>query len=99
MILLGQLGIATDFQQRGLGGFLLKNALERSLGVAQEIGGVAIITDPYDADAQSFYAKYAFEVLHEEPFMRMILPLRTLARAAVADKGKESPVKQRDGGP
>jgi GNAT superfamily N-acetyltransferase len=83
MILLGQLGIATAFQKKGLGGFLLKDALRRSLAIAQEIGGVAIIADPYDDIARSFYAKHDFQVLHEQPFVRMLLPMRTLAKAHV----------------
>jgi hypothetical protein len=98
MILLGQLGIAIDFQRRGLGGYLLKDALKRSLSVAQEIGGVAIVTDPYDADAQSFYAKYGFEILHEQPFMRLMLPLRTLARASVAGKTGSAATAHEDEG-
>ena len=55
--------------------------LIRSLSVAAEISGVAIVTDPYNRDAQSFYAKFGFKTLHEEPFVRMILPMRTLALA------------------
>lgn len=86
-ILLGQLGIAADFQNRGLGRVLLKDALVRSLGVAQEIGAVAIVTDPYDERAQAFYEKYDFKVIHEQPFLRMMLPMRTLARAMAASIG------------
>jgi GNAT superfamily N-acetyltransferase len=84
MILLGQLGVATNFQHRGLGGFLLKDALTRSVSIAQEVGAVAILTDPYDDSARDFYAKYGFEILHEQPFRRMMLPMRTLARAMAA---------------
>lgn len=83
MILLGQLGVATDYQNKKLGKYLLRNALSRSLAVAQQIGGVAVITDPYDAKARSFYAKFGFEVLHEDPFVRMLLPMRTLAKAQI----------------
>ncbi len=81
MILLAQLGIATHFQGKGLGKLLLKDVLIRSLSVAAEISGVAIVTDPYNRDAQSFYAKFGFKTLHEEPFVRMILPMRTIALA------------------
>lgn len=81
VILLGQLGIATHFKGKGLGKFLLRNALGRSFAVANEIGGVAIITDPSDEEARGFYAKFDFQILHEEPFLRMLLPMRTLAKA------------------
>ena len=91
MILLGQLGIATEYHSRGPGAFLLKDALSRSLSVAQEIGGVAIITDPYDADARRFYAKLGFEILHEQPFLRMLLPMRTLARSITIPERIDQP--------
>jgi predicted GNAT family N-acyltransferase len=39
MILLGRLAVATQCQAKGLGAFLLKNALEHSLGVAQKNPG------------------------------------------------------------
>lgn len=95
MILLGQLGIATDFQAKGLGAMLLKDALNRALRVAQEVGGVAVITDPYDERAQAFYAKYGFEVLHTEPFVRMILPMRTLAQSIVKAKAESLITKRK----
>ncbi len=97
MILLGQLGIATDFQSRGLGRLLLRDALARSLSVAQEIGGVAIITDPYDAKVRHFYARFGFQVLHEHPFLRMLLPMRTLAKsvAQIRARGASSTETER----
>jgi GNAT superfamily N-acetyltransferase len=87
VILLGQLGIATDYQRRRLGAMLFKDALSRALRVAQKVGGVAVITDPYDDQARHFYEKYGFQLLHTEPFVRTLLPMRTLARSVVeADK-------------
>jgi GNAT superfamily N-acetyltransferase len=94
MILLGQLGIATAYQGMGLGRFLLKDALHRALAAAHEIGGTAVITDPYDDRARTFYAKYGFQVLHEQPFLRMILPMRTLAQSIIKAKA-ESLITQR----
>ncbi|MBV8531957.1 MAG: GNAT family N-acetyltransferase [Candidatus Eremiobacteraeota bacterium] len=94
MILLGQLGIATDFQRKRLGALLLKDALNRALAVAQEVGGVTIITDPYDERARAFYAKYGFSVLHEEPFVRMILPMRTFAQSIVKARAKAVTTQQ-----
>jgi GNAT superfamily N-acetyltransferase len=81
MILLGQLGVLEEFQGQGFGKKLLWNALYRSYATAASIGGVAIIADPIDDDARSFYAKFDFAVLHEQPFCRMLLPMRTLQRA------------------
>lgn len=87
MILLGQLGVAREFQGRGLGKFLLNDALRRCIAVAQEIGAVAVIADPYDNGARDFYANFDFQILHEEPFRRTLLPMRTLAKAMTVPDG------------
>jgi len=84
MVLLGQLGISTDWKGRGLGRYLLQDALRRSLAVAQEIGAVAMIADPVDDNARAFYAAFDFQLLHEAPFVRLLLPMRTIARALTA---------------
>jgi GNAT superfamily N-acetyltransferase len=94
MILLGQLGVASDFQGRGFGGFLLKDALTRSVSIAQEIGAVAVVTDPHDDPARDFYAKYGFGILHEGPFRRMMLPMRTLARALAGKHRHDRDVRE-----
>ncbi len=81
MIMLGQLGVVVDLKGRGLGKMLLWEALSRAYAAATEIGGVAVITDPIDNEAASFYARYSFETLHKEPFHRMILPMKTIKTA------------------
>lgn len=86
MILLAQLGVSSTFQGQGLGKLLIGDSLERSLNVALDIGGAALITDPVDANAARFYAKFSFTTLQETPFHRMILPMRTI-RAALGSAG------------
>jgi len=63
MILLGRLGIAREHQDRGVGVYLLRVALERALAIALEIGAVGIITDPYDTRAERFYRSAGFDAL------------------------------------
>lgn len=81
MIMLGQLGIVNDLKGKGLGKMLLWEALTRAYAVATEAGGVAVITDPIDGNAASFYARFGFQTLHTEPFHRMILPMKTVKSA------------------
>ena len=85
VLLLGQLGIARADQGRGLGKLLLWSALERAFSTAANSGAVAVITDPADDRAALFYARYGFATLHEAPFHRMLLPMKTTA-AAVAQR-------------
>jgi GNAT superfamily N-acetyltransferase len=81
MILLGQLGVVMEFQGEGLGKMLLWEAMERAFAVATEVGGVAMITDPIDEQAAAFYGKFGFQTLHDRPFHRMILPMKTIKAA------------------
>lgn len=79
MVLLGQLGISTSHQGKGVGTALLRDALRRSLYVALSIGGVAVITDPINERAATFYVKHGFGPLpKQEP--RLLIPTRQLAR-------------------
>ncbi|MEA2721001.1 MAG: hypothetical protein QOJ39_2865 [Candidatus Eremiobacteraeota bacterium] len=75
-ILLGQLAVASNWQGRKLGPMLLDHALRRSLMIACNLGGVAVVTDPIDDEAASFYRKFGFEQLPES--VRMLLATKTL---------------------
>jgi len=79
MILLGQLGVSKAHHGKGVGTALLQDALRRSLRVALTIGAVAVVTDPINDDAGTFYKKRGFNVLIAgEP--RLIVTTRNLAR-------------------
>jgi hypothetical protein len=61
MILLAQHGVRRDLAGQGLGKTLVRNALELSLLLAQSASSVAVITDPVDADAMTYYmTKFGF---------------------------------------
>lgn len=78
-ILLGQLGVSSAHQGKGVGSALLRDALRRALHVALSIGAVAVITDPIDDAAAAFYRKYGFRPLpKQEP--RLLIPTSQLAR-------------------
>ncbi len=81
MILLGQLGVSVAWKGQGFGRFLLRDALMRALGAAAEIGAVAVLADPVDHAARSFYAKFDFHTFNETPYVRLLLPMRTIAKA------------------
>ena len=60
VILLGVLGVDRRYQGSGLGRMLLRDAAARSLAVADVIGARALVVDPIDQQAASFYALNGF---------------------------------------
>lgn len=70
-ILIGRLAITKVQAGKGFGGELLVDAIMRCIMHAQSIGTSAIIVDPIDENAISFYKKYMFRSLPESN--RMIL--------------------------
>ena len=59
-ILLGMFAVDERFWGMGLGAQLLKDAVRRAASAAQIIGGRALLVEPANGDATSFYAHYGF---------------------------------------
>jgi len=78
VILLGRLAISSAHQGAGLGELLLLDALKRSCHTSKEVGSMAVIVDPMDATAQSFYERYGFVLLPDSG--KMFLPMATIAQ-------------------
>ena len=72
-VLLGMLGVDGDYQGRGLGRSLLRDAVLRARSVSHEIGARALLVDPTDESTSRFYEKYGFRALPET--QRLFLPL------------------------
>jgi len=75
-ILLGRLAINLDFQNKGIGRLLLLDALKRSYSISKIVGSFAVVVDPLDMDAESFYGKYGFIKLPDSG--KMFLPMKTI---------------------
>lgn len=67
-ILIGRLAVAEPFQGKGFGARLLVSALTRCLGISEQIGVLAVLVDAKDEEAASFYRRYGFASLEEQPF-------------------------------
>lgn len=63
---LGRLAVDHRHQGRGLGEFLLFDALDRATRVASEIGGVGLVVNAKPG-AVAFYQRYGFEVMADHP--------------------------------
>jgi len=70
--LLGRLAVRLDHQGRGLGEYLLINAVRRC--ASSEIRGWAVLVEATDEDAAGFYQGYGFRALPDNS-LRLILPM------------------------
>jgi GNAT superfamily N-acetyltransferase len=75
---LGRLAVSLSVQGRGLGAELLLSAGVRALGVASEVGGVALAIDAEDERAAVWYGRFGAMRLLDDP-LKLILPLATIA--------------------
>lgn len=60
VVLLGRLAVHTEYQRRGIGVGMLKDAILRSIRAAQGIGAAALLCHAIDANARDFYLKHGF---------------------------------------
>lgn len=76
---LARLGVDQRQQGKGMGKFLLMDALYRCYRLSAEIGSVGVVVDAKHARAQSFYRQFNFEVFPETP-LTLWLPITAIAR-------------------
>jgi len=74
---LGRLAIARDRQRQGLGGVLLVAAMRKVIEVFESAGGIGLFVDAKDEAARSYYERFGFIPLSDEP-LQLFLPLQTL---------------------
>jgi GNAT superfamily N-acetyltransferase len=81
VVLLARLAVDRSVHGKGLGGLLLRDALSRSLDLAERLGIHAVVVDALDAEAKAFYERFGFLPLTDDE-MRLFLPLSTIQAAA-----------------
>ena len=79
--LLGRLAVARSHQERGLGGALLADAIQRS--ARAELGVFAMVVDAKDDAARRFYEHFGFARLPGEN-RRLFLPIDSKLRRLAA---------------
>jgi GNAT superfamily N-acetyltransferase len=82
VVLLGRLAVDLSTQGQGLGSFLLIDALRRALDVSTVIGIRAVEVDAIDERSRSFYLKYGFVSLLDDP-SHLFLPIRVIRKLAL----------------
>lgn len=80
---LGRLAVAVTARGRGLGKWLLLDAMARSL--ASEVAWAAFVVDAKDETARSFYLQYAFMALSDD-LLHLFLPRATVQAALRGDR-------------
>ena len=74
--LLGRLAVDSLYQGQNAGKLLLIDALKRSCELSKSLGSFAVIVDPLDNTARTFYDKYGFISLVDSE--KMFLPMNTI---------------------
>lgn len=77
--LLGRLARDISQKNKGLGEFLLMDALQRAYGLSDSIASSAVIVDAKGERAASFYQGYGFLPFPASP-RRLFLPMKTIAK-------------------
>jgi GNAT superfamily N-acetyltransferase len=79
VVLLGRLAVDRTVQGRGLGAFLLVDALRRALHISDEVGIRALEVDAIDEEARRFYVKFGFQPLRDDP-RHLFLPMQVVRK-------------------
>jgi GNAT superfamily N-acetyltransferase len=85
VILLARLAVDRSAQAQGLGKALLVDALQRAVGISRFLGVFAVEVVAIDAQAATFYARFGFTPLLDDP-QHMYLPISAIEQAVAASK-------------
>lgn len=69
---LGRLAVSKSSQHLGIGKGLLKDAISRTLNIANELGICALLVHALNDEAKRFYLKYGFEQSPNHPYTLML---------------------------
>ncbi len=72
-VLLARLAVHVDLQGRGLGAWLLRDAMLRALSVSDELGVRVLLVHAIDDAARSFYLRHGFEPSPTDPLNLQLL--------------------------
>ncbi|MGZ8939875.1 MAG: GNAT family N-acetyltransferase [Limisphaerales bacterium] len=75
--LLGRLARDKEFRGRGVGDRLMLDTLARALAGSEEVGSIAVITEPKDERAAKFYQGFGF---HPMPDEQLFLSMTEIVR-------------------
>ena len=77
--LIGRLAVDSRFGGRGLGSYLLVNALERCLVASDQIAAVAVVVNAKNERAKTWYTDFGFVQFVDDP-NRLFLPMGSIRK-------------------
>jgi GNAT superfamily N-acetyltransferase len=80
VVILARLAVATHYQGRGIGAAMLRDAIRRTLAIAEQAGIRALLTHPIDDEAARFYKRFGFMLspLREQQWLLLLKDARRL---------------------
>ena len=78
-VLAARLAVDRTVQGRGLGGWLLQDAMRRALSVSEELGVRVLLVHAANASAKRFYERFGFETSPSDP-LNLQLAMKDLRR-------------------
>jgi ribosomal protein S18 acetylase RimI-like enzyme len=79
---LARLAVSRKSQGKGFGEHLLAEAIHRTALIAEQAGVIGLFVDAKNDSAQSFYLRYGFLAIPEQP-LKLFLPVGTILTAAL----------------
>ena len=79
-VLLARLGVDATMRDRGLGAWLLRDAMARVLGASTELGVRVMLVHAISAEAQAFYERFGFERSPSDP-LNLQIPIKDVAKS------------------
>jgi GNAT superfamily N-acetyltransferase len=85
VIILARLAVTVSFQERGIGKGMLKDAILRTLIIAEQSGVRALLVHAIDDKAKAFYQRFGFEAspIREN---QLLLLLKDARKIVIKDK-------------
>jgi GNAT superfamily N-acetyltransferase len=80
VVVLARLAVAADYQGHGIGSAMLRDAIRRTLHIAEQAGIRALLTHPIDDAAARFYQRFGFQPspLREQQWLLLLKDARRL---------------------
>ena len=93
VVILARLAVSVPDQGRGIGARLLREAIARTLQLAEIVGVRALLTHPLDDEAARFYRRFGFEAspIREQQLLLLLKDARRAAARALGAHGLGAP--------
>ena len=82
VLILGRLAVDKNYKGKGIGKFLLKDAMLRLINISNEVGVKAMLVHALSEDAKRFYLKFGFKESLVEP-LKLFCSTETIKKSII----------------